>query len=141
MVAWLYIAYGMPMHVPDERLVDLFGPNVRDLELMCQAAGFSTQQLYERVRASLPSMEPVEFEIWSCKVVNIIHVLNLRKQPSLCFRRHLHSLGDGPEDEREEAEAAHTQQAASVIPAEGQKISRASGAAAPCKLPTKKRKA
>ena len=86
-LVWLYNAYGKYIHVPDNRMFDLLGPNVRELNRMCQCAGFTLKNLYDQVKVALPDMGPVPFEIWSCKVMNIIHVLHLHKQPSLAFHK------------------------------------------------------
>jgi len=67
-------------------LYDLAGPNVKLMEKMCQYAGFSYKQLYKLVKEELPHMDPIEYEIWTCKVVNFIFLLNMQKQPSLCYR-------------------------------------------------------
>eukprot|EP00959_Pyramimonas_sp_CCMP1952_P206355 4315845-Pyramimonas_sp.AAC.1 len=53
---------------------------------MCKYAGFSHGGLYKTTKEELPHIEPVEYEVWTCKVVNSIFLLNMKKQPSLCHR-------------------------------------------------------
>lgn len=89
-LSWLYIAFGVEIDVPKEKLMSLLGPNVVELSNMCKTAGFSLRKLYDAVLYELPDVTPVEFQIWSCKVVNLLHLLNLRKQPSLTYRRKAH---------------------------------------------------
>eukprot|EP00959_Pyramimonas_sp_CCMP1952_P347481 7277985-Pyramimonas_sp.AAC.1 len=81
-LVWLYNAHGEYMHVSDHRMFDLLGPNVRELNLICQYAGFTLKNLYDQVKVALLDMGPVPFEIWSCKVMNAMRVLHLHKQPS-----------------------------------------------------------
>eukprot|EP00959_Pyramimonas_sp_CCMP1952_P005140 108255-Pyramimonas_sp.AAC.1 len=38
------------------------------------------------IKEELPHMEPVEYEVWTRKVVNVIFLLNMQKQPSLSHR-------------------------------------------------------
>ena len=76
---WQFIAYDAEIDVPDEILYDLAGPNVRLMERMCQYAGFSYKQLYKKVKEELPHMAPIEYEVWTCKVVNFIFLLNMVK--------------------------------------------------------------
>ena len=83
---WIFIAYDAEIYVPDEMLYDLAGPNVKLMEKMCQYAGFSYKQLYKLVKEELPHMDPIEYEIRTCKVINFIFLLNMQKQPSLCYR-------------------------------------------------------
>ena len=84
---WFYSAHCLPFDVPDVRLLDLFGPNVVALQKNCRIAGFDITELYRSVKYTLPSMEPVQFEIFSCKFMNFVHIMNLHIQPSLRFRR------------------------------------------------------
>lgn len=60
---------------------------MRELHRMCEYADFTLKNLYDQVKVALPDMGPVPFEIWSCKVMNIIHVLHLHKQPSIAFHK------------------------------------------------------
>ena len=83
---WIFIAYDAVIDASDEMLYDLAGPNVRLMEKMCQYAGFTYKQPYKMIKEELPHMEPVEYEVWTCKVVNFIFLLSTQKQPSLCYR-------------------------------------------------------
>ena len=98
---WLFCAYNRPIHVSTDDVEELFGPNVVDLRKQCKACDIAILDLYKEVKNLLPVVcNPVFFEIWSCKFENFVHCLNMHKQPSLCWRRHLLAEGGAAKKRR-----------------------------------------
>ena len=88
---WLFIAYGVEMNVPSESLEEFLGSNVASFADMCQVCDTSIMAVFKAVQHKMSELgvdfDPVRFEIWTRKVVNIVYALNMCKQPSLAWRR------------------------------------------------------
>ena len=84
---WLFIAFCREAVVGDDELEELLGPNVEGLADMCAQCNFTIRRLFCQVQEEIPTLDSVGFQIWSCKVVNLIHALNLQTQPSLAHRK------------------------------------------------------
>ena len=84
---WLFIAFGREAVVGDDKLEEFLGPNVEGLAGMCAQSNFTIRGVFCKVQEEIPTLDAVDFQIWSCKVVNLIHALNLHKQPSLAYRK------------------------------------------------------